>query len=85
MPWLSCFCSVMIELAGLPRAPAMAPMCMSRACILAIADAGGYGVPVPGSNSFSQAEYFGIFSCEGQGLDRLPGSNQCIDRAKSTK
>jgi hypothetical protein len=26
------------------------------------------------------AQYFGLFSCEGQGLQRLPGSNSCGDR-----
>ena len=25
------------------------------------------------------AQYFGIFSCEGQGLERIPGSNSCKD------
>lgn len=30
------------------------------------------------------AQYFGIFSCEGQGLERIPGSNSCKDRLPST-
>ncbi len=50
--------------------------------ILELASAGGYGVPVPADTSFSTEQYFGIFSCEGQGLQRLPGSNQCGDRIK---
>lgn len=28
------------------------------------------------------AQYFGIFSCEGQGLERIPGSNSCKDSPK---
>ena len=27
------------------------------------------------------AQYFGIFSCEGQGLERIPGSNSCKNAA----
>jgi len=27
-------------------------------------------------------QYFGFFSCEGQGLARLPGSNSCGERLK---
>lgn len=26
------------------------------------------------------AQYYGIFSCEGQGLERIPGSNSCKDK-----
>mmetsp|Transcript_17997 Transcript_17997/g.54180 ORF Transcript_17997/g.54180 Transcript_17997/m.54180 type:complete len:116 (+) Transcript_17997:242-589(+) len=28
------------------------------------------------------AQYFGLFSCEGQGLQRLPGSNNCGEPIK---
>jgi len=28
------------------------------------------------------AQYFGVFSCEGQGLERIPGSNSCKDAIK---
>mmetsp|Transcript_22434 Transcript_22434/g.48991 ORF Transcript_22434/g.48991 Transcript_22434/m.48991 type:complete len:214 (+) Transcript_22434:19-660(+) len=42
-----------------------------------------YSVPTVGPPpAFSAANYFGIFSCEGQGLERVPGSNNCIDRKK---
>jgi hypothetical protein len=29
------------------------------------------------------AQYYGIFSCEGQGLERIPGSNSCKDSAQN--
>lgn len=29
------------------------------------------------------ATYYGIFSCEGQGLERIPGSNSCKDTGKN--
>ena len=28
------------------------------------------------------SQYFGVFSCEGQGLERIPGSNSCKDPPK---
>jgi len=33
-------------------------------------------------NAFA-AQYYGIFSCEGQGLERLPGSNSCKSPTKN--
>ena len=30
------------------------------------------------------SQYFGIFSCEGQGLERIPGSNSCRGSSKKT-
>ena len=29
------------------------------------------------------AQYYGVFSCEGQGLERIPGSNSCKDTGKN--
>ena len=29
------------------------------------------------------AQYFGIFSCEGQGLERIPGTNSCKDTGRN--
>lgn len=46
-----------------------------------------YTIPAPvAAKTYSSdpttftAQYFGLFSCEGQGLQRLPGSNACGDR-----
>lgn len=46
-----------------------------------------YSIPVvAGGKPYSSdpttftAQYFGFFSCEGQGLQRMPGSNNCGDR-----
>lgn len=37
----------------------------------------------PGSSEFI-AQYYGLFSCEGQGLERIPGSNSCKDRLQKS-
>jgi len=42
-------------------------------------------VPYSTSPSEFAAQYFGIFSCEGQGLERMPGSNSCKDSSKGSK
>ena len=31
------------------------------------------------------AQYFGIFSCEGQGLERIKGSNSCKDPPRKSE
>ena len=33
----------------------------------------------PSQPAFSVGGYFGFFSCEGAGLERVPGSNSCVD------
>lgn len=38
-------------------------------------------LPPAGSKEFI-AQYMGVFSCEGQGLERIPGSNSCKDPPK---
>jgi len=35
-----------------------------------------------GSDSFDMTSYFGVFTCEGVGLERKPDSNECIQPAK---
>lgn len=44
----------------------------------ALAD--GYG---GNATEFDAAAYFGIFSCEGWGQQRMPGSNSCMPKPKS--
>mmetsp|Transcript_30872 Transcript_30872/g.81811 ORF Transcript_30872/g.81811 Transcript_30872/m.81811 type:complete len:241 (+) Transcript_30872:35-757(+) len=43
--------------------------------------------PMPYSSDKNEfaAQYFGFFSCEGQGLERIPGSNSCKDPPKKPK
>ena len=43
-------------------------------------DAVGYGEYSKDPGEFA-AQYYGFFSCEGQGLDRVPGSNTCKNSA----
>lgn len=52
---------------------------------LAVASAAKYKVPEAWDNAFSSdpgtfsSQYFGFLSCEGQGLERIKGSNSCKD------
>ncbi len=41
-------------------------------------------LPAAGSSEFI-SQYMGIFSCEGQGLERIPGSNSCKDPPKKSQ
>ena len=34
----------------------------------------------PEESEFDYAAYFGLFSCEGWGMKRKPGSNECIPK-----
>jgi len=41
-------------------------------------------LPAAGSSEFI-SQYLGIFSCEGQGLERIPGSNSCRNSADKSQ
>ena len=47
-------------------------------------DAVGYGEYSKDPGEFA-AQYYGFFSCEGQGLERAKGSNTCKDAADTSK
>ena len=43
------------------------------------------GRPYSGDPETFAAEYFGLLSCEGQGLKRIPGSNACGERVAAAR